>query len=190
MTESASSETAPEAAPEPTPEKVTFDSLRGEMDPIVARYPVRSGAMLPILWVVQKARDGWLSPQSIAEVAEYLDVPRAHVEGVITFYTMFRDKPVGGDVVMVCKTISCRLRGAQDVLDSLEDHFDIHLGEMTKDGRYTIEPAECLGLCDMAPCMLVGDDRFGNLTAESAVAVLEERRNLRGPTGKTLEERR
>ena len=73
-------------------------------------------------------------------------VPRAHVEGVITFYTMFQDRPVGRSVVMVCKTLSCRLRGAQDVIDALEDHFDIRMGEVTADGRYKIEEAECLGL--------------------------------------------
>ena len=156
--------------------RATFESLRPQLDPLVARYPVRAAAMLPVLWVVQRSR-GWLTPDSIAEVATYLDVPRAHVEGVITFYTMFHDRPVGDAVVMVCKTLSCRLRGAQDVIDALEDRYDIHLGETTADGRYTIEPAECLGLCDMAPCMLVlSGERFarhGNLTAESAVDALE-----------------
>ena len=153
-----------------------FADLRAEMDPIVARYPQRAAAMLPILWVVQRARGGWLHPTSIREVAEYLEVPQAHVEGVITFYTMFRDQPVGRDVVMVCKTLSCRLRGAQEVIDALEDRFDIEMGGTTKDGRYTIEAAECLGLCDMAPCMLVTNDRFGNLTPETAIKSLEERR--------------
>ena len=152
-----------------------FDILRSQLDPVVARYPARAGAMLPVLWIVQRARGGWLHPQSIREVAEYLEVPQAHVEGVITFYTMFRDRPVGRDVVMVCKTLSCRLRGAQEVLDALEDHFGIEMGQTTKDGRYTIETGECLGLCDMAPCMLVGADRFGDLTPESAVAALEQR---------------
>jgi len=132
--------------------------------------------MLPVLWIVQRARDGWLSPRSIREVADYLEVPQAHVEGVITFYTMFRDRPVGRDVVMVCKTLSCRLRGAQEVMDALEAKFGIEMGGTTADRRYTIETAECLGLCDMAPCMLVGDDRFGDLTPETAVRALESRR--------------
>lgn len=154
----------------------SFAELRAKLDPIVARYPVRAGAMLPVLWVVQRARAGWLHPQSIREVAEYLEVPQAHVEGVITFYTMFKDRPVGRDVVMVCKTLSCRLRGAQEVIDALEDRYGIEMGGTTADGRYTIETGECLGLCDMAPCMLVGKDRFGDLTAESAVKHLEERR--------------
>src|SRR6185503_17851438 len=68
----------------------SFDELKPKLDPIVARYPVRAGAMLPVLWVVQKARAGWLSPRSVKEVAAYLEVPQAHVEGVISFYTMFR----------------------------------------------------------------------------------------------------
>ena len=89
---------------------------------------------------------------------------------------MFYDHPTGRDVVMVCKTLPCRLRGAQDVVDALEDHFGISMGGTTEDGRYTIEYAECLGLCDMAPCMLVGNvDRFGPLSPEQAVSTLEER---------------
>ena len=150
-----------------------FDELRPQLDPLVARYPVRAGAMLPVLWVVQRARDGWLSPQSIAQVAEYLEVPKAHVEGVITFYTMFRDAPVGRDIVMVCKTLSCRLRGAADVTAAIEEKFGIRMGGTTDDNRYTIEHAECLGLCEMAPCMLVGSARFGPLTPDEAVSVLE-----------------
>lgn len=153
----------------------SFDELRPRLDPIVARYPVRAGAMLPVLWEVQRARAGWLHPRSIDEVARYLEVPAAHVEGVVTFYTMFRDRPVGRDVVMVCKTLSCRLRGAQEVIDALEDHFGVEMGGTTGDGRYTIETAECLGLCDMAPCMLVGVERFGDLDAAKAVRTLEER---------------
>ena len=152
-----------------------FGDLRPQLDPIVARYPVRAGAMLPVLWVVQRARGGWLSPRSIREVAAYLEVPQAHVEGVITFYTMFRDRPVGREVVMVCKTLSCRLRGAQEVIDALEESFGVAMGGTTVDRRYTIETAECLGLCDMAPCMLVGDQRYGDLTPESAVKALEGR---------------
>jgi NADH-quinone oxidoreductase E subunit len=146
--------------------------MEAQLDEIVARYPVRAGAMLPVLWVVQTAR-GWLSPNSIREVADYLEVPQAHVEGVVSFYTMFRGEPCGRRVVMVCKTLSCRLRGAQEVLDALAAKYDVHLGGTSKDRRFTIETAECLGLCDMAPCMLVGADRFGNLTPESAVRALE-----------------
>ena len=153
----------------------SFAELKPQLDPIVARYPVRAGAMLPVLWVVQKAR-GWLSPRSVKEVAAYLEVPQAHVEGVITFYTMFRDRPVGREVVMVCKTLSCRLRGAQEVIDALKKKYDIDLGDTTADGKLTIESAECLGLCDMAPCMLVGKDRFGDLTPDAAVKALEDRR--------------
>jgi NADH-quinone oxidoreductase E subunit len=173
---------APAVRPEPTAEecaaadaKASFDGMRAHLDTLVARYPVAGAALLPVLWHVQRQR-GWLTPQSIEEIAAYLDVPQAQVEGVITFYTMFHDRPTGQDVVMVCKTLSCRLRGAQEVMDALEDHFGIEMGGTTADGRYTIEEAECLGLCDMAPCMLVVDaDRYGDLTPESAVKALEDR---------------
>jgi NADH-quinone oxidoreductase subunit E len=150
----------------------SFAELQPQLDAIVARYPQRAGAMLPVLWIVQNAR-GWLSPRSVKEVAAYLEVPQAHVEGVITFYTMFRGDPVGRHVAMVCKTLSCRLRGAQEVLDALAAKYEIQMGGTTADGRVTIETAECLGLCDMAPCMLVGSQRFGNLTPKTAIDALE-----------------
>ncbi len=159
--------------------KASFESLRARLDPIVRRYPERAAAMLPVLWVVQNAR-GWLTPSSIEDVAEYLRVPRAHVEGVITFYTMFRDGPIGRSVVMVCKTLSCRLRGAQEVIDALEDRYGIELGGTTEDGEFTIEPAECLGLCDMAPCILVlsGEQfaRHGPVDSAQAIEALEGHR--------------
>jgi NADH-quinone oxidoreductase subunit E len=150
----------------------SFDELKPALDPIVARYPVRAGAMLPVLWVVQRAR-GWLSPRSVKEVAAYLEVPQAHVEGVITFYTMFKGHPVGRNVAMVCKTLSCRLRGAQEVIDALTEKYGVELGGTSADGHVTVETGECLGLCDMAPCMLVGEKRFGDLTPKTAVEALE-----------------
>jgi NADH-quinone oxidoreductase subunit E len=150
--------------------------MRPRLDPIVARYPVRAGAMMPVLWTVQKAR-GWISPRTVVEVAQYLEVPQAHVEGVVSFYTMFKPHPVGRHVVMVCKTLSCRLRGAQEVTDALKARYGIDMGDTTDDGRFTIEAAECLGLCDMAPCMITlgaaGEQRFGDLTPQSAVDALE-----------------
>jgi NADH-quinone oxidoreductase subunit E len=79
---------------------------------------------------------------------------------------------------MVCKTLSCRLRGAQAVTEALSERFGVRVdarGATTADGRYHIESAECLGLCDMAPCMLVGEDRYGPLTPEDAVRALEGR---------------
>jgi NADH-quinone oxidoreductase E subunit len=173
---------APVTKPAPTAEeiaaadgKAAFDDLRPHLDTLVARYPSRAAALLPVLWHVQRGR-GWITPNSVAEIADYLELPKAHIEGVVTFYTMFQDAPAGREVVMVCKTLSCRLRGAQDVIDALEDHYDIRMGEVTADGRYKIEEAECLGLCDMAPCMLVVDEaRYGDLTPESAVKSLEGR---------------
>ena len=173
---------APATRTPPTAEEIaaadgraTFDDLRPHLDTLVARYPARGAALLPVLWHVQRSR-GWITPNSVAETAAYLEIPKAHVEGVITFYTMFQDAPAGREVVMVCKTLTCRLRGAQDVIDALEDHYGIPMGGVTADGKFKIEEAECLGLCDMAPCMLVVDKaRYGDLTPESAVKSLEER---------------
>ena len=112
----------------------------------------------------------------LRQAAAYLGVPPAHVHGVVSFYSMYDRQPIGRHKLYVCKTLSCRLRGAQEVIDALEEKFGVEMGGTTADRRFTIETAECLGLCDMAPCMLVGDDRFGDLTPESAVKALEGRR--------------
>jgi NADH-quinone oxidoreductase subunit E len=147
--------------------------LAGALDRIVARYPQRAAAMLPVLTRVQGAR-GYLSEESVREVAAYLAVPEAHVHGVVSFYSMYDRHPVGRNKVYVCKTLSCRIRGAEEVIAALENRLGVKRGETTKDGRYTIVPFECLGLCEMAPAALVGDRRFGCLDAERAAKMLEE----------------
>lgn len=159
--------------PPPGPRHVFPDPLGKELDAIVARYPRRAAAMLPVLTRLQAERNH-LTDDTLREVASYLEVPEAHVVGVVTFYSMYDRSPVGRHKVYVCRTLSCRLRGAEEVTRALEEKLHIQRGGTTADGRITLVPFECLGLCDLAPCALVGNRRFGPLDPSNVGAMLEE----------------
>jgi NADH-quinone oxidoreductase subunit E len=149
------------------------EPLRAELEALVARYPKREAAMLPVLTRLQAER-GHLSDATVEEVAAFLEVPPAHVHGVVSFYSMYDRGPVGRHKLFVCKTLSCRLRGAEEVIAALEERLGVERGGTTADGRFTLVPFECLGLCEQAPALLCGERRWGNLTPETAGKVLEE----------------
>jgi NADH-quinone oxidoreductase subunit E len=129
--------------------------------------------MLPVLTRLQAER-GCLSDETVEQAAAYLQVPPSQVHGVVGFYSMYDRKPIGRHKLYVCKTLSCRLRGAEEVIRAFESKLGVHRGETSADGRVTLVPFECLGLCDIAPCALVGEKRFGNITPDSVGKVLEE----------------
>ena len=147
--------------------------LAAELDAVVARYPKRAAAMLPVLTRLQAER-GFLSEETVEQVAAYLEVPPAHVHGVVSFYSMYDRAPVGKHKLYVCRTLSCRLRGAEEVIRALEEESGAKRGTTSEDGRFTIVPFECLGLCEQAPAVLCGERRWGNLTPEAARKILEE----------------
>jgi NADH-quinone oxidoreductase subunit E len=140
------------------------------LDALVARYPRRAAAMLPVLSRLQAER-GHLSDATAAEVAGYLGVPEAHVQGVISFYSMYDRQPIGRHKLYVCRTLSCRLRGAEEVIASLENSLGVARGGTSADGKVTLVPFECLGLCEQAPAALCGERRWGNLTPETAARI-------------------
>jgi NADH-quinone oxidoreductase subunit E len=148
-------------------------ALAVEFEAIVARYPKRAAAMLPILTRLQAER-GFLSEETVEQVAAFLEVPAAHVHGVVSFYSMYDRSPVGRHKLYVCRTLSCRLRGAEEVIRAMEAKLGVKRGETTGDGKFTIVPFECLGLCEQAPAVLCGEKRWGNLTPETAAKILEE----------------
>ncbi|NUN52289.1 MAG: NAD(P)H-dependent oxidoreductase subunit E [Planctomycetaceae bacterium] len=165
---------APPPPPDPSSPPNPFPAPLGpELDRIVARYPKRAAAMLPVLTRLQAAR-GFLSEETVEQVAGYLDVTPAHVHGVVSFYSMYDRGPVGRHKLYVCRTLSCRLRGAEEVIRSLESELGVARGGTSADGRVTLVPFECLGLCDMAPCAVAGERRWGNLDAAGVRRMLED----------------
>lgn len=163
---------SPEATTTPfalTPERVE------RIDRIVARYPRKLAAMLPVLWVVTEEK-GWISPDAMEWVAERLECSPAKVQAVVTFYTMFDDRPVGKYKLQVCRTLSCELMGARTIIDHLRERLGIESGETTEDGLFTLQEVECLASCGTAPMMQCNLKFYEHLTPERIDALLDELR--------------
>jgi NADH-quinone oxidoreductase subunit E len=129
---------------------------RQRIDRILARYPTKQAALLPVLWVAQETW-GWISREASEEVARILDLTSAHVSGVLTFYTMYNLRPVGRHLLQFCTSISCHIAGAGRLLDYCRSRLGIDLGETTADGKFTMVEVECIAGCDRAPSMMVND---------------------------------
>ncbi|KTD07481.1 NADH-quinone oxidoreductase subunit NuoE [Legionella jamestowniensis] len=146
-----------------------------EIDYWIAKYPAteKQSAVMRALMVVQEEQ-GYLTPELMDAVADYLDMPAIAVYEVSTFYTMYEHKPVGRHLINVCTNISCKLCGSSKVVKHLEKKLNIKLGETTPDGKYTLRSVECLGACVNAPMMQVDKDYHENLTPEKIDQVLEQ----------------
>ena len=140
---------------------------------ILERYPTKMAVTLPLLHLCQE-QEGWVSDEVMQWVAHRLDVPPSHVQGVVTFYTLYNQHPVGKHQVWVCRTLPCALRGGLDVLAHCEKKLGIHAGETTKDGKITLRSAECLASCGTAPMMQVDKDYHENLTRDRVDAILKK----------------
>jgi NADH-quinone oxidoreductase subunit E len=139
---------------------------------LIARYPERRSALLPILFLLQ-AEDGYVSPAGVAQVANLLGLTRAEVGAVATFYTMFRRRPVGKYLVSVCKTLPCQLRGAREISGALAERLGVPLGGTDQSGMVTVEEVECLAACDGAPVVQVNTENYERLTTGEALHLVE-----------------
>jgi NADH-quinone oxidoreductase subunit E len=140
--------------------------LRREIQRHLPRYPTKQAATLPALHLVNE-RLGYVPPRAVIEIAELLDLSPAQVQDTLGFYGFFKqDKPLGRYRVWVCRSISCAACDGEELLQYLCEKLCIQPGETTADGRVTLEYAECLGLCDCAPAILVNDTVYGNMTKE------------------------
>ncbi|GAC1647870.1 MAG: NADH-quinone oxidoreductase subunit NuoE [Gemmatimonadaceae bacterium] len=131
---------------------------RRELDELLGHYPTKMAALLPALWIVQEER-GWVSEPAMREVAELLALTPAYVKGVVTFYTMYHQHPVGRYVVQICTTTPCHVCGAEDVVKAFLKQTGCHeLGVTSSDGRFTVIEAECLGACGFATPIMINDE--------------------------------
>ncbi len=150
--------------------------VREELDTILSRYPTKQAALLPALWVVQRER-GWISDHNMAEVADVLGITPAYVKGVVTFYTMYHQHPVGRNFVQVCTTSPCNICGAEGVVKAfLEQTGAKDPGATSPDGKWTIIEVECLGACGFATPVLVNDDFLENVTPEKVPDLVKKYR--------------
>jgi NADH-quinone oxidoreductase E subunit len=159
-----------------TPAEAGDATLEEEVEARIAallkRYPTKQAALLPILWLCQE-RQGWISPATERAVAARLDLSPAFVEGVLTFYTMYRRQPPGKYVLQVCTTLSCQLCGTSDLVRHLKSRLGVDFGETTADGRFTLVDVQCLGACGSSPVVQVNDDYHVNLTVEELDRLLD-----------------
>lgn len=153
--------------------EVTFDSkLEKKIGDVLKQYPTQRAALLPVLWLCQD-RYGWISPGVMRAVAARLGESPAYVEGVVTFYTMFRTRPPARFVLQVCRTLSCAVCGGKELTEHLTKALGIGFGERTPDGLFELHAVECLGACGSAPVVQINDDYHEGMTPEKIDAVLE-----------------
>ena len=150
------------------------EAVRSAIDALRERYPTEEALLLPALHLAQKHHDGWLPDEVVAAVAEELNLTPAKVYGVVTFYDLFHQHPVGRHHLRICTNLSCTLRGAGEVLAAVREQLGTQPNELTDDGRCSYEPFECLGACEQAPMMMVNDRYHGDLTPAKARKLVEE----------------
>lgn len=150
--------------------------IRAAIDESVAHYPPewRQSAVMYALTLVQDANGGWLTTALMDDVAAYLDMPSMSVYEVATFYGMYDLEPQGRHKVCVCNSISCLLRGSEQLIEHVESKYGVHPGETTPDGRFTFKEVECLGACRHAPAVLLDKTYHENLSPEALDKLIDE----------------
>ncbi|KAI9632700.1 thioredoxin-like [2Fe-2S] ferredoxin-domain-containing protein [Dioszegia hungarica] len=148
-----------------------------EAQKIIDRYPpqYKKAACMPILDLGQRQNGGWTSISVMNAVAKLLEMPKMRVYEVATFYTMYNREPVATNFVQLCTTTPCQLGGcgSTKILETIESHLNVHPGQTTKDGKFTLIEVECLGACSNAPMMQINDDFYEDLTPETTIQVLQ-----------------
>ncbi|HEX7118484.1 MAG TPA: NAD(P)H-dependent oxidoreductase subunit E [Longimicrobiales bacterium] len=152
---------------------------RERLEKILSRYPDRQAALLPALNLAQEIR-GYVSPETMAEVARELDLSPAYVRGVATFYTMYNKAPVGRYLVQVCTNVCCNLCGADEVMEAFLAATGTEPGETTEDGVFTVIEAECLGACGFPTAVQINERYFENVEPDDVPAILERLRSEAG----------
>lgn len=149
------------------------DEMEKVVDELIARYPTTRAACIPVLHLCQE-KQGWVSPDVIDYVAGRLDMSTAQVKGVVTFYTMYHQREVAPNVVWVCRTLSCDLRGAKTIQEHLEKRLGCGVGGTSRDGKVTLLKAECLASCGTAPMIQLNDAFHEDLDVAKMDAILDE----------------
>jgi NADH-quinone oxidoreductase subunit E len=129
----------------------------------VKQYPYPAVACIDALKIVQHHR-GWVSDESVKDIAQILEISNEEVDGVATFYSRIYRKPIGRNVILICDSVSCMIMGYGSIYEYISKKLGIAFGETTSDGRFTLLPISCLGDCDHAPAIMINDDHYNNLT--------------------------
>ena len=144
-----------------------------KLDEILTHYPVKRSAVLPALYIAQEEH-GYVTDDDVRYIAERLEMRVNEVEEVVTFYTMYSRQPIGRYKLQVYRTLSCMLLGAERITGHIEQKLGIGVGETTPDGRFTLQEVECLGYCDLAPCLQVNFDYHEKVTTGSVDDIINK----------------
>jgi NADH-quinone oxidoreductase E subunit len=147
---------------------------------ILKKYDQTADNLLAILHDIQDSKnEHYLTKEDLKKVSDYLDLTYSFVHGVVTFYSMFSLKPRGKNIIRVCQSPPCHLMGSTTISKELIKILGIKFGETTEDGLFTLEMTSCLGVCGVAPAIMINDQVFGNLDTERLYEVIEEKRRVK-----------
>jgi NADH-quinone oxidoreductase subunit E len=163
----------PQEAKVPAKIAVFSPEVEAEIDRHLAKYPIKRSAILPLMFIVQRERGGYLDTPGVAYLADRLGVRVTDIWEVATFYSMINTEPVGKYHIQICKTLSCKIMGEPKITEHVCNRLGIKPGETTPDGRFTISLVECLGSCGTAPMFQLGFDFHENLTTGKVDEILD-----------------
>jgi NADH:ubiquinone oxidoreductase subunit E len=153
--------------------KITKADL-AQINAIVSEYSQQKWALIPLLQKIQN-KVGYIPPQSIPVIARSLGLFPSQVQGVISFYTQLYTQPQGRKVVRVCRGTACHVRGGKTILKLVKQHLDIEEGETTPDLEYTLETVACIGVCALAPNIVVADRVYGHMNPKKVEQLFKDR---------------
>ena len=154
-------------------QKCVCKKIKNEMKKILEKYPKEKDRLIAILNDVQE-RFGYIPKQAQLEISEYLSIPMAEIYGVITFYSRFTLAPKGKYNISVCLGTACFVKGAKSLLDRAQEKLKIKPGEVTPDGKFSIDDVRCVGACGLAPVFMVNDEVYGNATVKKLDEVIDK----------------
>jgi len=148
---------------------------RDEIEAEMPKYPNKQAVCIDAMKIVQRHR-GWISDESIRDIAEFLNMSADDLDSVATFYNLIYRKPIGRHMILLCNSVSCWIMGYERLRERLCQRLQIEPGKTTSDGRFTLLPIVCLGTCDHAPALMIDNDLHRDLTPDSAEQILESYR--------------
>lgn len=149
------------------------DAEKKEINKEIRQYPYPAVACIDALKIVQTYR-GWVSDESVRDIAQMLGISEEEVDSVATFYSRIYRRPVGRNVVLICDSVSCMVMGYESLYSYISKKLGVNFGETTTDNRFTLLPVSCLGDCDNAPAMMINNDHFNRLTIEKIDKLLKK----------------
>ncbi|KXS41234.1 NADH dehydrogenase subunit E [Candidatus Frackibacter sp. WG12] len=147
--------------------------LEASIKEITENFESETTPLISVLHKVQ-AKLGYLSEEVLELVAKYLDLPLSKVYGVATFYTLLDTEEKGENIIRVCESAPCHVKGSTNVLTEVKERLGIDIGETTEDNKFSLELTSCLGVCGVAPAIMINDRVYGNLTANKLETVLKK----------------